>query len=316
MRRRLLPIALSLVAIIFFAVMWWLMHDKNIAILNPMGTIADQQKQLIIFTTLLGLAVILPVFGLLFAFIWKYRVTAKKPALYRPDEDGNRVIETIWWAIPIVIIVVLSIVTWITTHQLDPYRALESNKKPLHVQVISLQWRWLFIYPEQNVASINELHIPTNRPIEFSISADSPMSAFWVPNLGSQIYAMNGMTSKLHLEANKPGEYRGSNSNISGEGYADMDLKVIAKSDAAFDQWASSTARTSASIDWNTYTTLAKQTRDRNVYYYSLKDKDLFGKVLDKYMGHSGHGNILDENGRIIDMNEDESSTQERGVYN
>lgn len=316
MRRRLLPIILSLVAIIFFTVMWWLMHDKNIAVLNPMGTIADQQKQLIIFTTILGLAVILPVFGLLFGFIWKYRVTAKKPAVYRPNEDGNRVIETIWWGIPIVIIVVLSIVTWITTHQLDPYRALESNKKPLHVQVISLQWRWLFIYPEQNVASINELHIPTNRPIEFSISADSPMSAFWVPNLGSQIYAMNGMTSKLHLEANKSGEYRGSNSNISGEGYADMDFKVIATNDAAFDTWASSTIRTSTSLDWNKYSQLAKQTRDSKVYRYTLGDKELFRKIIDKYMGHSGHGATLDESGRIIDMNIEESSTEERGVYN
>ena len=316
MKRRLLPIVLSLVAIFFFSVMFWLMHDKNIAILNPKGQIADQQKQLIIFTTILGLAVILPVFGLLFAFIRKYSVNAKKPAAYNPDEDGNPLIEAIWWGIPIVIIIVLSIVTWITTHQLDPYRALESNKKPLHVQVVALQWRWLFIYPEQKIASINELHIPTNRPVEFSISADSPMSAFWIPNLGSQIYAMNGMTAKLHLEADKPGEYRGSNSNISGEGYADMNFKVIATNDEQFDRWTTSLSKSPNNIDWGAYTTIAKQTRDSSVHNYRLDDEKLYDKILEKYMGHSGHGSEGYEDDTIDTMNLDGSTYIEKGLYN
>lgn len=304
MKHRLLPIALSLLAIIFFAVMWWLIHDKNIAILNPKGQIADQQKQLIIFTTILGFAVILPVFVMLFGFIWKYRVTAKRPAQYRPDEEGNRVLEIIWWGIPVIIIFALSIITWVTTHQLDPYRELESDKKPLHVQVVALQWRWLFIYPEQGVASINELHIPTNRPIEFSISADSPMSAFWIPNLGSQIYAMNGMTAKLHLQADTPGIYRGSNSNISGEGYADMNFKAIATSDAEFDQWVIRYSKSSNYIDWDSYSDIAKQSHDNKVQHFVLKDKNLYDRVLQKYMGHGGHGDNAHENGTMKYMNE------------
>jgi cytochrome o ubiquinol oxidase subunit 2 len=316
MKRRLLPIVLSLVAVTFFAVMWWLLHDKNIAILNPQGQIADQQKQLIIFTTLLGLTVILPVFGLLFGFIWKYRVTAKKPAAYKPDEDGNPLIETIWWGIPIVIIIVLGIVTWVSTHQLDPYRALDSQKKPLHVQVVALQWRWLFIYPEQQVASINELHIPTDRPIEFSITADSPMSAFWIPNLGSQTYAMNGMTAKLHLEADNPGEYRGTNSNISGEGYADMNFKVIATDDATFDRWSGSLSKVSTPLNQDSYAQLAKQTHDTSVHYYKLNDKDLYQRVLEKYMGHTDHGTSGHEDDTIDSMKKDGSSYIEKGVYN
>lgn len=285
MKRRLLPIGLSIIAIVFFAVMWWLMHDKNIAILNPKGQIAQQQKDLIIFTTGLGLLVIIPVFVMLFTFMWKYRASNTK-ATYTPDVEGNTLLESIWWGIPIVIIVVLSVVTWVSSHQLDPYRALDSNKKPLHVQVVALQWRWLFLYPDQKVASVNELHIPSGRPVEFSISADAPMSAFWIPNLGSQIYAMNGMSSKLTLEADAPGVYRGSNTNISGKGYADMNFNVIATDDQAFDAWAEKEAASKKWLDWDAYTTLAKATDDRSVMYFALTDDKLYDKVIGKYMSH------------------------------
>lgn len=288
MKRRLLPIGLSGIAVVFFAVMWWLLHDKNIAVLNPQGRIAEQQLELIIFTVLLGLTVIIPVFILLFYFIWKYRA-ANLNATYMPEQDGNKIIEGIWWGIPIIIIIVLSVVTWVTTHQLDPYRSLESDKKPLQVQVVALQWRWLFIYPEQQVASINELRIPAGRPIEFFIAADGPMSAFWIPNLGSQTYAMNGMTAKLHLEAEAPGTFRGSNTNISGEGYADMNFEVIASSEATFESWVSEEKTTQDVIDWKTYETLSRPTHNADVAYFRLAEQDLYQRVIDKYMGHGGH---------------------------
>jgi cytochrome o ubiquinol oxidase subunit 2 len=160
----------------------------------------------------------------------------------------------------------------------------------------------VYIYPEQKVASVNELYIPVDRPVEFSITADSPMSAFWIPNLGSQVYAMNGMTAKLHLEASEPGEYRGSNSNISGEGYADMSFKTVAVSDAKFDKWINDRARSSQSMNWNSYSEIARQTRDKRVHYYVLEDGRLYDQILTKYMGHMDHSNEAAEDDTMIHM--------------
>ncbi|MDB5177898.1 MAG: Ubiquinol oxidase subunit 2, partial [Candidatus Saccharibacteria bacterium] len=251
-----------------------LLNGKNIAVLNPQGVIADKQMDLIIFTTLLGLVVIVPVFIMLFAFAWKYREGNTK-AKYMPEADGNRLIETIWWVIPLIIIVVLSVVTWISTHDLDPYKKLTSDTKAITVRVVALQWKWLFIYPEQGIATVNEVRFPEDTPVNFEITADAPMSAFWIPNLGTQTYAMNGMTTKLSLEADKVGEYRGSNTNINGEGYAEMNFKAISTTRKEFDLWTKAIAGSNSHLDWTTYEELAKPSKNQPVVYYMLHEPDL-----------------------------------------
>lgn len=262
-----------------------LLDGQNIAVLNPQGVIADKQKDLIIFTTLLGMIVVMPVFIMLFAFAWKYREGNTK-ARYTPEADGNRVIEWIWWGIPLIIITVLGVVTWNSTHDLDPYKKLASDKPAIIIQVVALQWKWLFLYPEQGIATVNEVRFPENTPVNFRITADAPMSAFWIPNLGTQTYAMNGMTSQLSLQAHKTGEYRGSNTNISGEGYAEMDFKAISTSQNEFDLWANALADSNKHLDWDMYQELAQPNRDQPVVYYMLHDANLYDKILDKYMDH------------------------------
>ncbi len=197
------PLIVSAITILLFGLGWWLLAGVHIPVLMPSGQIASSERDLIVFTILLATIVVVPVFILLGVFAWKYR--EGNNAKYKPEADKNSVLEVIWWGIPIIIIVVLSVVTWISSHSLDPYRAIQSDNKTLEVQVVALQWKWLFIYPEQGIATVNDLTIPVDTPVHFSLSADAPMSAFWVPDLGSQIYSMNGMTSQLHLIADREG---------------------------------------------------------------------------------------------------------------
>ena len=274
---------------------WLLVRDANVAVLNPQGVIAKQQRDLIVFTSLLSIVVVVPVFVMLGVISWKYREGNKK-ATYTPDEEGNRWLEALWWGIPIIIIGILGVVTWVTTHELDPYKPIASNTPALKVQVVALQWKWLFLYPDQGIATLNELRIPAGTPVNFEITADAPMSAFWIPNLGSQTYAMNGMSSKLSLMADKPGTYRGSNTNINGEGYADMNFNAIAMKDrASFDSWVESIKDNEDHhhLDNSVYEALEKPTKKDPVTYYHLHEKALYTEIMQKYMG--GHDEMSGE---------------------
>lgn len=280
-------VALSVILVLSIAIA---MQGSNVAVLNPQGVIAFQQRDLIVFTTLLSVVVVLPVFVMLGLFGWKYRDSNQK-ATYTPDEDGNKWLEALWWGIPVIIIAILSVVTWVTTHELDPYKPIASDKAPLRVQVIAMQWKWLFIYPDQGIASLNELRMPAGTPVSFEITADAPMSSFWIPSLGTQTYAMNGMTSKLSLVADKPGTYRGSNTNINGEGYADMNFNAVAVLNRqAFDSWAKATKANNqySKLDNEAYKNLANPTKKDPVTYYRLSEKALYTEVMQKYMGTHG----------------------------
>ncbi len=265
--------------------LYLLIKDANVAVFNPQGVIASRQQDLIIFATLLSMIVIVPVYVMLFVFAWKYRADNTK-AKYTPEADHNKWIETVWWGVPVVIILILGVVTWNTSHELDPYKNLDSKTKPLTVKVVSLQWKWLFIYPEQSLATVNELRIPEKTPINLQLTADSPMNSFWVPNLGSQMYTMSGMVSELRLMANTTGQWRGSSTNISGEGYADMNFTVIAMKRDEFDVWASSvvTREGHTDLDWKGYEQLAQPSKLEKPAYYMLHDTNLFEEIVDQYM--------------------------------
>ncbi|MCA9350809.1 ubiquinol oxidase subunit II [Candidatus Nomurabacteria bacterium] len=279
--------------------------NASFDVLSPAGEIASRQKDLIVFTTALSLIVIVPVFWLLAVFAYKYRASNKK-AKYQPELDGNPKLEFIWWAIPIVIIGVLSVVAFKTSHSLDPYKPLSSDKKPLTVQVVALDWKWLFIYPEQKVASLNELNIPANTPINFQITADAPMNSFWIPKLGGQIYAMAGMQTKLHLEAAKEGEYYGSSANLSGKGFAGMNFKTIATSEDNFQAWVLKSQRLGLPLDTQTYQQLAEPSENNPVTIYSLKQPSLYNDIIMSYMApehKSNNKNVPEKMNHMGGMN-------------
>ena len=278
------------------AVMAFVLQNAHFPVFDTAGEVANKQRDLIIFTSILSLVIIVPVFVLLFAIAWRFRASNTK-AQYRPNWDHSRVAETIWWGLPALLIIFLSIIIWTSSHQLDPYRPLVSTKQPITIQVVSLQWKWLFIYPDQKVASMNFMQIPKDTPINFVITADSPMNSFWIPQLGGQVYAMNGMTTKLHLMADKDGDFRGSSANLSGDGFSGMTFVARAGSEKEFTDWVDR-QQNAKLLDWTTYTELAKPSKDQPRTEYRLKDIDLYDKVVEKYMPHHsstnrmrGHGN-------------------------
>ncbi len=263
---------------------WWLLFGgAHFAVLSPAGLIAQQEHRLLIFTVLLMLVIVVPVFVMTFFIAFKYR-EGNPHAKYAPTWDGSRLYESIWWGFPLLIIAVLSVVTWTSTHQLDPFRPLDSKTKPVTIQVVALQWRWLFIYPEQQIATINDLRFPEKTPIKFEITADAPMNSFWIPKLGGQMYAMTGMSTHLHLEASQPGSYRGSSANISGEGFAGMNFTATALTRSDFDAWVKKTTDSPRRLDATRYASLVLPSKDSRPQQYWLNDSQLYNKVVMKYM--------------------------------
>ncbi|MBN9398104.1 hypothetical protein BGO18_02010 [Candidatus Saccharibacteria bacterium 47-87] len=273
----------SLVGLAIVGAFVWATQGRDMPVLNPKGIIADQQQVLILITVGLGVFVVVPVFILLFAIAFRYRVGNTK-AKYDPELEGSKVLEAVWWGIPLIIILILAIITAISTHALDPYKKIESSTAPVKVQVVALQWKWLFIYPDQDIATVNYLTIPDNTPIELSITADAPMNSFWVPALAGQVYAMTGMSTKLSFMADAPGEYRGASANISGEGSADMSFMVRSVSKTDFSHWLYKSSYSPNMLSWDTYEKLAQPSRGDGEKTYVVTGKDLYNQIVMKYM--------------------------------
>lgn len=277
--RLFLALALCIAAVV--AVGMYL-RTLSVPVLQPAGPIAAGQKQLLITASLLMLIVVIPVFILAFGFAWRYRETNKKAA-YQPNWDHSRVIETVWWLIPTALIAVLAVMTWNATFKYDPYKPLLSDRKTLTVQVVALDWRWLFMYPDYHMASVNELYLPVDTPVKFEITADAPMNSFWIPQLGGQVYAMPGMGTKLHLQADREGRFYGSSANISGKGFADMHFTTVVTSPQAFMNWAKANHE-QPKLTKAVYDKLAKPTSDTSVVTFSHPDHDLYRTIIHKYM--------------------------------
>jgi len=256
---------------------------NNLAVLQPAGEVGQIQGELLVFSLLLSLTVIIPVFALTLFIAVRYREGNAK-ASYRPDWSHSKMLEIVWWGIPIILIGILSVIIWQSSHSLDPSKPLTSSQPPVKVQVIALQWRWLFIYPEQGVASVNRLEVPINRPIEFKITADAPMNSFWIPKLGGQIYAMPGMATTLNLNATESGKYTGLSTNISGEGYADMQFPVYARSPEGFEEWVKRTSKLNSVLTTTEYAQLAQPQRNTAELMFAKVEDGLFDRVVNKYM--------------------------------
>lgn len=258
------------------------LFGESIPIIFPTGWVAFKERGLLFFIQALMLIVMIPVFIFTFIFSWHYRADNRK-AVYDPDLTDHKIAEIIWWGLPLILVTIISIATWYKTHELDPYRPLVSDKKPLTVQVVALQWKWLFIYPEEKVAVINYLAIPEKTPIHFLITSDAPMNSFWIPDLGGQIYAMPGMQTQLHLIANEAGEFRGSSANISGEGFAGMHFITKASNEEDFLAWVNEARNQPASLDYNLYKQLAEPSKNNPISLYRLEDDQLFKQIIKKY---------------------------------
>jgi cytochrome o ubiquinol oxidase subunit 2 len=262
-------------------------RNASVPVLQPAGPIAAGQRQLLITASLLMLIVVIPVLVLAFGFAWRYRESNKRAA-YSPNWDRSRLIEAIWWLIPTALIGVLGVIAWQSSYKYDPYKPLTSSQKPLTVQVVALDWRWLFLYPDYHMASVNELRLPVNTPVAFEITADAPMNSFWIPALGGQVYAMPGMGTKLHLQADHEGQFYGSSANISGKGFSDMHFTTIVSSQSKFVAWAKANHER-PKLTKAVYEQLARPTTDKTVKLYSHPDHDLYRTIISKYMNQDSH---------------------------
>lgn len=262
----------------------------NTVVMNPSGDIARQQADLVTTSTLLMLLIIVPVILLTLLFAWRYR-QSNTEATYTPDWDHSTKLELIIWGAPLLIIIALGAITWISTHKLDPYRPLErldesrpipAGVKPLEVEVVALDWKWLFLYPEQGIATVNELAAPVDRPIRFKITASTVMNAFYIPALAGQIYAMPGMETKLHAVINKPGEFEGFSANFSGDGFSHMRFKFHGLSTHDFDAWVAKAKAEGSELGRADYLKLEQPSEKEPVRRYARVADGLYDAILNR----------------------------------
>ncbi|AEF44154.1 cytochrome o ubiquinol oxidase subunit II [Serratia plymuthica] len=258
----------------------------NMVLMNPKGAIGVEQRTLIITAIALMLIVVIPVIFMAFAFAWKYRAS-NKDAKYSPNWSHSNKIEAVVWTIPIIIIAILGTITWKTTHELDPFKPIVTDKKPMTIEVVSLDWKWLFIYPEQGIATVNELAFPKDVPVEFKITSNSVMNSFFIPQLGGQIYAMAGMQTKLHLIGNEAGKYDGISSSFSGRGFSGMKFTaIVTPTEGDFDQWVAKVKASSNNLNATSdFNKLAEPSENNPVEYFSSVKPNLFKETIGKFMG-------------------------------
>jgi cytochrome o ubiquinol oxidase subunit 2 len=259
---------------------------SNFLLLNPKGAIAAAELGLLVQATLFMLIVAVPVYFLIFYFARQYRA-GNVHARYQPKWEHSKMEELIWWAIPFEIVLILGAITWSSTHELHPPKPL-SVEPPLVVQVVALDWKWLFIYPDLGIATVNHLALPVGKPVRFDITADAPVNSFWIPSLGGQIYAMTGMVNRLNLIADESGEYWGRAANYSGEGFADMKFRVDALPADQFSTWVAEVRALDNNLSSLAYEDVSAPGVPETPLYYSAVEHDLFDLIVAQF-GH-GHG--------------------------
>lgn len=266
--------------------------DSRYIMLHPAGPVAKTELDLIYFSIFLISVVVIPVIALLLFIVYRYRNKPGNKAKYLPDWDDSKILEFVWWGIPIVIIGILGYQTAKSTFALTEPPV--QNVKPITIQVTSLNWKWFFQYPDQKVATVNYVEIPAGVPVQFVLTADAPVNSFWVPQLGGQEYAMPGMAMRLWLQAEKPGTYYGTGANFTGEGFQHMHFNVIAKPQAEFEQWAKGIQQKAPALTMQGYEDLKKPGVLDNVQEFSSYPVGLFhdiimndgGKYVEETMDH------------------------------
>ena len=259
----------------------------NLVVMAPAGDIAAQQRDLVVISTVLMLLIIVPVMALTVFFAWRYRASNKE-ATYKPDWNHSTGLELVIWAAPLLIIIALGALTWMGTHLLDPYRKLDriaagkpvpATVRPLEVEVVALDWKWLFIYPEQGIATVNELAAPVDRPIHFNLTSSSVMNSFYIPALAGQIYAMPAMQTRLHAVINHPGRYQGFSANYSGAGFSGMRFSFLGMSESDFEGWVAKNKESDARLDRAAYLQLERPSENVAVQRFGATEPRLFDAI-------------------------------------
>jgi len=252
--------------------------DDRMNIFDPRGPIAAAEKTILIDSVIIMLAIIVPTSIAVLALAFWYR-SSNTRARYRPDFAYSGAIELVVWSIPALTVILLGGVAWIGSHQLDPGKPVSGTGFPIRIQVVSLDWKWLFIYPDQRIATVNSLTVPVGAPLRLELTSASVMTAFFIPQLGSMIYTMNGMVTRLDLRADTVGTYKGLASQFSGDGFPDMMFDTRVVSQVEFSDWAAATARSGETLDETSYKQLAGQSVEQTPRTYRLADPELFGRI-------------------------------------
>ena len=247
-------------------------------ILDPQGPIGAAEKTILIDSLAIMLAIVLPIIVAIFAFAFWFRASNTR-AFYWPDWEYSGRIEFVVWSVPALTIILLGGVAWIGAHQLDPVKPIEGSSKPLTIQAVSLDWKWLFIYPDQQVATINTLTVPVGVPLQFQLTSAAVMNAFFIPQFGSMIYTMNGMVTRLNLRADAGGTFQGLSTQFSGDGFSDMHFDVRVVPSEQFSKWAQDASNAGRSLDEHSYQEIAKPSTKNEPEIYRLADPDLFRSI-------------------------------------
>jgi cytochrome o ubiquinol oxidase subunit 2 len=252
---------------------------RQAGVLDPQGPVASAERLILFNATAIMLVVVVPVIALTLIFAWWYRASNKR-AVYWPDWSYSGDIELVVWSIPAMVVILLAGVAWTGSHILDPARKLDANVKPIRIEVVSLDWKWLFIYPDLEIATVNQLVVPTGVPIEFLLTSATVMNSFFVPQLGSQIYTMPGMTTRLNLLAERPGDYPGLSANFSGDGFSDMRFLVHVVPASEFSSWRARATGGGAVLNADAYSQLSRAAGNTQMQTYRGVDPDLFERIV------------------------------------
>ncbi len=267
----------------------FLLRGKDAILLNPKGVIASEQLRLMITATLIMLTIAIPALFFLYYFAWKYRENNEK-VNYEGSAAQSKSLALLIWGAPTVIMLVLVVLLVPATHKLEPRKDLSSTNKPLTIQVVAMRWKWLFIYPEQKIATVNYVQIPVNTPVQFELTADeTPMSSFWIPHLGGQLYAMTEHVNRLNLMADELGDFEGSVAEINGAGFSGMRFNTHVSTKQDFDTWLLKTKMSFGKLDSSEYEHLLEPSENHPVAFYAEASDDIYSNILNKYAGGAHH---------------------------
>lgn len=288
-RKRIPALLILLGILVLFAIaMAFLVYGRDVALFNPKGMIANEQHRLMVVSTLVMLVLVVPVILTLYFFMWKYREVDGRVA-YTPETKNNKAYLLFAWGAPLAIIIVIGSLMLPATQKLDPRRAITSENKEMTVKVVALRWKWLFIYPDEKVASVNFTQIPVNTPVRYEITADEmPMSSFWIPHLGGMLYSMTGHVNPLNLIGDTVGDYPGSTAEINGPGFAGMRFTTRVSSKEDFDKWVAEAKQSQITLDEAAYEKLLEPSENNTPVLYANPSPDLFDMIVSKY-GHDMH---------------------------
>ena len=251
---------------------------------DPKGPVAQEQQWLIMVSFAIMLIVVIPVIIMSVWFPYKYR-SNNTDEEYLPNWSHSSRIEFVVWSVPVLIIAALGYLTYITSHSLDPRKPIESDQPTMVIQVVAMDWKWLFIYPEYGIATVNEMAMVVDQPVEFLITSDATMNSFFIPNLGSMIYAMSGMENRLHLMASEPGTYPGMSTNYSGYGFSGMKFNAIATDSDTFESWVEQIQSSSKVLTSEAVEQLRIKSRDVKPQYFNNPNPLLFSDIIERFTG-------------------------------